>query len=622
MMPTEIERLLLRVQKPARYCGGEINSVMKEKDNVKTRIAFCFPDLYEVGMSHLGMKLFYSAFNEREDLWCERVFAPAADFREELIKNGLSLYGLESFDPLKEFDLIMFTIQYEMCYTTILDMLSLSGIPLHASERKGLKNMVMGGGPCTCNPEPIADFFDLFFLGEGEEVDLEVIDLYNKAKDEDWSKERFLREAAQIEGIYVPSLYDVTYHEDGTVAAVTPKDGAPARPKKRIMTDFDATPFPDRFVVPYMNIVHDRAVTEVLRGCIRGCRFCQAGYIYRPFRERSARTIDRQAHDLCVHTGYDEVSLSSLSTSDHSELENMMESMLEWAEKEKVDLSLPSLRIDSMTPHLLELLQRVRRSGLTYAPEAGSQRLRDAINKNITEQEVMDTCRMSFEKGYTSVKLYFMMGLPTEGEEDVRAIIELAQKIVDMFYHLPTKPKGKGVTVTISVACFVPKPFTPFQFEPQDTPEEFKAKQRLLLETVKSRKITVNYHDAELSRIEAILARGDRRLAPVVERVFRMGGILEGWTEHFAPERWYEALEAEGLSPDFYACRRRAYDEVLPWDHLDYYVSKEFFIRENKLAHQSLTTPNCRERCSGCGVNREIKEKGVNISGNCPCVLF
>ena len=590
MIPSEIERLLPKVQKPARYCGGEINTIIKDKSKVTTRVAFCFPDLYEVGMSHLGMKLFYSAFNKREEIWCERVFAPAEDMRSLLLENNMKLYGLESFDPLDEFDVIMFTLQYELCYTGVLDMLYLSGIPLRQKDRKGLEHLVMGGGPCACNPEPIADFFDLFFLGEGEEVDLEVLDLLGIAKRKGWSREEFLQKAAQIEGVYVPSLYDITYNEDGTV-------------------------------VPFIDVVHDRAVTEVLRGCIRGCRFCQAGYIYRPYRERSVDVINRQAYDLCHNCGYDEVSLSSLSTSDHSHLADLMEKMLVWAEPEHVDLSLPSLRIDSMTPHLLELVQRVRKSGLTFAPEAGSQRLRDAINKNITEQEVLDTCRMSFESGYTAVKLYFMMGLPTETEEDVKAIIELAQKVVDLFYSLPNRPKGKGVTVNISVACFVPKPFTPFEFEPQDTPEQFVAKQKLLLETVSSRKISISYHDSGTSRIEAILARGDRRLADVVEAVWQEGGRLEGWEDHFSPARWYAAMEQAGLSPDFYATRKREYDELMPWDHLDYFVSKEFLIRENRLTHESKTTPNCRERCSGCGVSKELNEKGVTCSENCPCIL-
>ena len=622
MFDPKLKEALGRVQKPGRYTGGEPGSIYKEKDKVDVRFAFCCPDTYEVGMSHLGMKILYSLLNDQKDIWCERVFAPAEDMRSLLLENNMRLYGLESFDPLDEFDVIMFTLQYELCYTGVLDMLYLSGIPLRQKDRKGLEHLVMGGGPCACNPEPIADFFDLFFLGEGEEVDLEVLDLLGIAKKEGWSREKFLQMAAQIEGVYVPSLYDITYHEDGTVAAITPKNGASATIKKRIMPDFDQADFPENFVVPFIDVVHDRAVTEVLRGCIRGCRFCQAGYIYRPYRERSVDVINRQAYDLCHNCGYDEVSLSSLSTSDHSHLADLMEKMLVWAEPEHVDLSLPSLRIDSMTPHLLELVQRVRKSGLTFAPEAGSQRLRDAINKNITEQEVLDTCRMSFESGYTAVKLYFMMGLPTETEEDVKAIIELAQKVVDLFYSLPNRPKGKGVTVNISVACFVPKPFTPFEFEPQDTPEQFVAKQKLLLETVSSRKISISYHDSGTSRIEAILARGDRRLADVVEAVWQEGGRLEGWEDHFSPARWYAAMEQAGLSPDFYATRKREYDELMPWDHLDYFVSKEFLIRENRLTHESKTTPNCRERCSGCGVSKELNEKGVTCSENCPCILL
>jgi len=617
----DITSLIKKVEKGTRYAGNEFGSIKKEITPDMVRFGFCFPDTYEVGMSHLGMKILYHLLNEQEDVFCERCFAPYPDMEDLLRQTNTELFTLETKDSLKKFDIVGFTLQYELCYTGVLDMLHLSGIPLRQKDRKGLEHLVMGGGPCACNPEPIADFFDLFFLGEGEEVDLEVLDLLGIAKRKGWSREEFLQKAAQIEGVYVPSLYDITYHEDGTVAAITPKNGAPATIKKRIMPDFDQADFPENFVVPFIDVVHDRAVTEVLRGCIRGCRFCQAGYIYRPYRERSADVINRQAYDLCHNCGYDEVSLSSLSTSDHSHLAELMEKMLVWAEPEHIDLSLPSLRIDSMTPHLLELVQRVRKSGLTFAPEAGSQRLRDAINKNITEQEVLDTCRMSFENGYTAVKLYFMMGLPTETEEDVKAIIELAQKVVDLFYRLPNKPKGKGVTVNISVACFVPKPFTPFEFEPQDTPEQFVAKQKLLLETVSSRKISISYHDSGTSRIEAILARGDRRLADVVEAVWQEGGRLEGWEDHFSPARWYAAMEQAGLSPDFYATRKREYDELMPWDHLDYFVSKEFLIRENRLTHESKTTPNCRERCSGCGVSKELNEKGVTCSENCPCIL-
>lgn len=615
MIPSEIERLLPKVQKPARYCGGEINTIIKDKSKVTTRVAFCFPDLYEVGMSHLGMKLFYSAFNKREEIWCERVFAPAEDMRSLLLENNMKLYGLESFDPLDEFDVIMFTLQYELCYTGVLDMLHLSGIPLRQKDRKGLSHMVMGGGPCACNPEPVADFFDLFFLGEGEEVDLEVLDLYGQAKREGWSRERFLQKAAQIEGVYVPSLYDISYHADGTVAAITPKNDAPATIKKRIMPDFDKADFPENFVVPFIDVVHDRAVTEVLRGCIRGCRFCQAGYIYRPYRERSVDVINRQAYDLCHNCGYDEVSLSSLSTSDHSHLADLMEKMLVWAEPEHVDLSLPSLRIDSMTPHLLELVQRVRKSGLTFAPEAGSQRLRDAINKNITEQEVLDTCRMSFESGYTAVKLYFMMGLPTETLEDIKGIADTAQQVVDLYYSME-HPKGKGVQVTISVACFVPKPDTPFQFCAQDRRETLREKQKYLLSCVHSRKIKVNYHDSATSVLEGVFAKGDRRMGRVIETAYHNGAFFDTWEEFFSYDRWLEAFAACGLDPDFYNYRALGLDEVTPWSHLDVGVTHAHLVREYQKALQAQTTQPCNRQCSACGANKLLGGPCFDYSKN------
>ena len=603
MIPAKIDRQLLRVQKPARYAGGEMGSVMKNKDEVDLRFAFCFPDLYEVGMSHLGMKILYSLINDQPGMWCERVFAPDTDFEAILRREGIPLYGLESFDPIREFDVIGFTLQYEMCYTTVLNMLDLAGLPVRSADREDLWPLVIGGGPCACNPEPIADFFDLFQLGEGEELMLEMLALCRRAKEEGMTKPQFLRLAAQIPGIYVPSLYDPKYNSDGTIQEVVPKEGAPARVQKRIVKDISKMFFPDDFVVPFTEIVHDRAMVEVLRGCLRGCRFCQAGYIYRPFREKDPAVLDTQARALCGATGYEEVSLTSLSTSDHSRLEGLMERLLPWTTEKKVNIALPSLRVDNFSPRLLEMIQKVRRSGLTFAPEAGSQRLRDAINKNVTEEEVLATARTAFEGGCTSMKLYFMMGLPTETMEDMDAIIALAQKVVDLYYSLPGKPKGRGVQVTISVACFVPKPHTPFQFEPQDTLEAFRAKQRHLLETVTSKKIRVNYHDASTSRIEAILARGDRRLSQVVETVWREGGNLEGWDEHFSVERWNAAMEKAGLWGDFYACRRRPYDEVLPWDHLDYGLTKEFFVRENKKAWESQTTENCRRRCSGCGAN-------------------
>ncbi len=601
-----LERVLLQVQKPARYTGGEMGSIVKDASKVDVRFAFCFPDLYEVGMSHLGMKILYSLTNERPDCWCERVFAPDEDFEKMMRANRIPLFGLESMDAITEFDFIAFTLQYELSFTAILNMLDLAGLEVRSKDRgwDKLSPVVVAGGPCACNPEPIADFVDLFILGEGEEVNMELIDLYQQCKKEGTDKKTFLIRAAQIQGIYVPSLYQVDYHEDGTIAAVTPSCGAPAVVHKRIIRDLDKVFYPDNFIVPFTETVHDRAMVEVLRGCIRGCRFCQAGFIYRPFREKHADTLNQNAHDLCNHTGYDEVSLTSLSTSDYSELEPLLNRMLTWTEPDAVNIALPSLRVDNFSKDLMERVAAVRKSSLTFAPEAGTQRLRDVINKNVSEEDVMRTCRTAFEGGYTNVKLYFMLGLPTETDEDVAGIIQLAQKVVDMFYHLPEKPKGKGVNVTVSVACFVPKPFTPFQFEPQDTMEELRRKQKILLDTVKSRKISVKYHDSPTSFLEAVLARGDRRLCPVVEYAWRSGSKLDGWNDYFSMERWEDAAQVCGADFRFYANRVRAYDEVMPWDHLDYGVSKRYLIRENQLAHADTTTPHCRLKCSGCGANQ------------------
>ena len=598
-----LEQLLLRVQKPGRYTGGEQGSIVKDKQAVDIRFAFCFPDTYEIGMSHLGMKILYALFNQREDIWCERVFAPWVDFEELMRKERIPLFALESGDSVRDFDIIGFTLQYEMSYTNVLNMLDLAGVPLRADERPGLKNLVVAGGPCACNPEPLADFIDLFFLGEGEEVDLELIDLYKKHRALGSDKLTFLKAAAQIEGVYVPSLYQVDYKEDGTLQSVTPLAGAPATVKKRIMRDLDKTFYPENFVVPFTEIVHDRAVQEVFRGCIRGCRFCQAGFIYRPVREKSSDTVNRQARALCENTGYEEISLSSLSTSDYTELADLLDRLLDWTEQEKVSMTLPSLRIDNFSPELLEKVQKIKKSGLTFAPEAGTQRLRDVINKNVTEQEILDTCRIAFAGGYTQVKLYFMLGLPTETEADLRGITELGQRIVNLYYENPNKPKGKSVTVSISVSSFVPKPFTPFQFEPQDTLDQIHAKQKLLLESRTTKKISLSYHDANISVLEGVLARGDRRLGAVLAAAQKNGCRFDSWDECFSFERWMEAFRACGLDPQFYANRRRGYDEVLPWDHLDYAVSKAFLIREHKAALQGVTTPNCREKCAGCGAN-------------------
>ena len=599
----KFEALLLSVQKPGRYSGGEINSVIKDKQKVDVRFAFCFPDTYEIGMSHLGMKILYSQFNSREDIWCERVFAPWTDFEEVMRREKLPLFALESRDPIKDFDFIGFTLQYEMAYTNVLNMLDLAGVPLKSKDRKELSPLVVAGGPCACNPEPLADFVDIFFLGEGEEVDLEVIDLYKEHKKKGSSKEEFLRAAAKIEGVYVPSLYDLEYNPDGTIASLSAKGDTPKSVKKRIIKDLDKVYYPDSFVVPFIEIVHDRVVEEVFRGCIRGCRFCQAGFIYRPVREKSAETVNRQAKCLCENTGYDEISLSSLSTSDYREIEPLLSKMLDWTEKSHVSMALPSLRIDNFSEELLEKINHVRKSGLTFAPEAGTQRLRDVINKNVTEDEIINTCKMAFAGGYTAVKLYFMLGLPTETDEDLKGIADLGQKIVDTYYSMPNKPKGKSVSVSISVSTFVPKPFTPFQFEPQITEEEIRRRQEYLKSCITTRKISLSYHDSSTSFLEGVLARGDRRLGAVIEEAFLSGCRFDSWTECFNLEKWLDAFKKCGISPEFYANRKREYSEINPWDHLDYAVTKSFLIKESKLAHSEQTTPNCREKCAGCGAN-------------------
>ncbi|MBR3975577.1 MAG: TIGR03960 family B12-binding radical SAM protein [Clostridia bacterium] len=604
MQDFKLDKILPLVQKPARYVGGELNSVTKDKDKVDIRYAFCFPDSYEIGMSHLGIKILYSVANAREDTWCERVFAPWPDMEEKMRENNIPLFALESGDAIKDFDFIGFTLQYELCYTNVLNMLDLAGLPVKAKDRKGLAPIVMGGGPCACNPEPIAEFFDLFSLGEGEELNSEIMDLYKEHKKRGSTKEEFLVDAAKIEGVYVPSLYDISYNEDGTVKAVTPKNGAPEKVTKRIIKDLDSVFYPEDFVVPFIDVVHDRVTHEIFRGCIRGCRFCQAGFLYRPIREKSPEVINEQCKKLCETTGYDEISLCSLSSSDYTKMEELLNLLLDWTGEKKINVALPSLRVDNFSEELMKKLTGVRKSGLTFAPEAGTQRMRDVINKNVTEEEMLETARIAFSGGYCAVKLYFMLGLPTETDEDVEGIGKLAKKVVDEFYNNPDRPQGKGVTVGVSASSFVPKPFTPFQWEPQATQDELKAKQEHLKDTLPSKKINVSFHHIPTSFLEGVFARGDRRLSEVIELAWRKGCKFDGWGDMFLYEKWLEAFEETNVAPEFYANRKREYEEILPWDHLDYGVSKKFLINENKKAHNAETTAHCRQKCAGCGANK------------------
>ena len=607
---SKLEPLLLQVQKPAQYIGGEIGSIRKDPASVSVRFAFCFPDTYEIGMSHLGMKILYSLTNAQPDYACERVFAPDTDMEQLMRQHQIPLFTLESLEPVSQFDIIGFTLQYEMAYTNILNMLDLAGIPLLAAERSNsLSPLILAGGPCVCNPEPIADFFDLFILGEGEEVNLELMTLYAEMKRQGADKQTFLQEAAKIEGIYVPSFYEVQYHADGTVAAVQPHGNAPATVRKRIISDMSKVYYPDSFIVPFTETVHDRAVEEVLRGCIRGCRFCQAGFLYRPFREKAADVVCQQAEQLCRQTGYDELSLSSLSTSDHHELEAILTELLHYTEERRITMSLPSLRVDNFSEAFLEKIKRIRKSGLTFAPEAGTQRLRDVINKNVTEKEILRAAEIAFSGGYYHVKLYFMMGLPTETLEDIAGIAALAEKIIALYFAQKSRPKGKGVEISISVSTFVPKPHTPFEFVPQATAEQIAERQKHLIASIPKqhrKRIKVSWNDQKISLLEAVLARGDRRLSRVILQAWQNGSRFDSWSDRFCWENWEKAFAACGLDPAFYANRERSYTEILPWEHLDYMVSKSFLIREYERAKQAQTTPNCRQHCAGCGVNQAV----------------
>lgn len=602
-MRKDIEKILQYVQKPARYCGGELNSVIKDADKVDIRYAFCFPDLYEIGMSHLGMKILYSLVNSLDYAWCERVFAPDSDMEAQMRENGVKLFALESEDDIKNFDIIGFTLMYELSYTNVLNMLDLAGIPLLSSERDSLQPIICCGGPCACNPEPLADFVDLVFLGDGEESTVEVLELLRECKKSGASKQEFLLKAMNIRGVYVPSFYKDSYNPDGTLKELLALNGAPQKIKKSVVADMNECFYPDSFVVPFINIVHDRAVEEIFRGCIRGCRFCQAGFTYRPIREKSVETINAQARQLIKSTGYDELSLCSLSTSDHSCVNEMLSSLIDWTVKDRVSLSLPSLRVDNFSDELVEKLNKVRRSGLTFAPEAGTQRLRDVINKNVTEEEVLSTCLKAFDNGWTSVKLYFMMGLPTETMEDIEGIADLAMQVVHAFYKNPNRQKGTGVQVSVSCASFIPKPFTPFQWEAEDSMESLKAKQKHLLESIPSKKVRVSYHETPTSLLEGVLARGDRRLGKVLLDAYKLGCKFDSWDDRFDFDAWMRAFEINNIDPYFYTRRQRDYDELLPWDHLDFGVTKQFLKRESEKARQGKTTPHCRIKCAGCGAN-------------------
>ena len=602
-----IQRILPTVQKPARYTGGEFNEIQKDLATTRVRVAFCFPDTYEIGMSNLGMRILYGVMNQMEGIWCERVFAPWGDMQKAMEQHNLPLWALESQDPVKDFDMIAFTIGYEMAYSNVLNMLRLAGVPLHAKDRQGLKNIVFAGGVCTFNPEPLADFIDFFSLGEGEESTVEIVSLYDKAKAEDWSKERFLEEVAKIPGVYVPSFYEHRYNEDGTLAAIIPQEGAPETLTKRIVENLDEAYWPTKMIVPSTEIVHDRANLEVFRGCIRGCRFCQAGFSCRPVRKKSPEVLYRQAVEVLEDSGSNEVTLSSLSTSDYRGLKELTDELIPYCADHKISLSVPSLRADNFSRELMEKLQTVRKSGLTFAPEAGTQRLRDVINKNLTEDEILNTCTQAFAGGWNNVKLYFMLGLPTETDEDVLGIAELVYKII-LAWKANAVNKKRGLRVHVATAYFVPKPHTPFQWEQQITPAEYLRRCKLLKSHFYSKSIEYDYHEPALSRLEAVMARGDRRLGPVIEEAVMNGAKLDGWDEYFNYSIWFDALNKCGIDADFYTVRGYGEDELLPWDPIDVGVTKKFLLRERKRALDGLVTPDCRHGCAGCGANCLLKE--------------
>ena len=602
-----IQRILPTVQKPARYTGGEFNEIQKNPEDVRVRVAFCFPDTYEIGMSNVGMRILYGVMNEMDGVWCQRVFHPWGDMETAMRDHGLPLWALESQQPIKDFDMIAFTIGYEMAYSNVLNMMRLAGIPLHARDRHDLQGIVFAGGVCTFNPEPLAEFIDFFSLGEGEESTVEIVSLYDKAKAEDWSKEQFLEEAAKIPGVYVPSFYEHRYNADGTLAEIVAKPGVPTKLTKRIIEDLDKAYWPTKMIVPSTEIVHDRANLEVFRGCIRGCRFCQAGFSCRPVRRKSPAVLYRNAVEMLTNSGNNEITLSSLSTSDYRGLKELTDELIPYCADRHISLSVPSLRADNFSRELMEKLQAVRKSGLTFAPEAGTQRLRDVINKNLTEEEILSTCTQAFAGGWNNVKLYFMLGLPTETDEDVLGIAELVYKVI-LAWKANATNKKRGLRVHVATAYFVPKPHTPFQWEQQITPEEYLRRCKLLKSHFYSKSIEYDYHAPDLSRLEAVMARGDRRLGAVLEEAVMNGARLDGWDEYFNYSIWFDALNKCGIDPDFYTTRGFGEDELLAWDPIDVGVTKKFLLQERRRAYDSQITPDCRHGCAGCGANCLLKE--------------